>query len=157
MALQPDLGPVARRGHRPRLSRIGYARALGDKYGAGRLVPHRGSGSAAVLRSALVTQDPVLSSWQGEYLNSTKSLGAHNPIMINREMTRAIVAWVAFLVLLSCWTPEARPQPTSRDLPTEPAVLTVGRGKKFSTIATAVAAARNGDTIEVQAGTYIND
>src|ERR1044071_1506407 len=82
MALQPDLGPVARRGHRPRLSRIGYARALGDKYGAGGLVPHRVSGSAAVLRSAPVTQDPVLSSWQGEYLNSTKSLGAYNPIMI---------------------------------------------------------------------------
>ena len=77
--------------------------------------------------------------------------------MINNEMTRAIAAPVAFLALLSCWTLQACPQPISRDLITEPAVLTVGPGKKFSTIATAVAAARNGDTIEVEAGTYIND
>ena len=86
-----------------------------------------------------------------------KSLGAGKPIVTNNEMTRAIAAPVAFLVLLSCWTLQARPQPISRDLVTEPAVLTVGPGKKFSTIATAVAAARNGDTIEVQAGTYIDD
>jgi hypothetical protein len=36
------------------------------------------------------------------------------------------------------------------------AVLRVGSGKKYSTIAAAVAAAKNGDTIEVDAGTYIN-
>ena len=36
------------------------------------------------------------------------------------------------------------------------AVLSVGPGKPYSTIATAVAAAQNGDTIEVQAGTYTN-
>jgi hypothetical protein len=36
------------------------------------------------------------------------------------------------------------------------AVLSVGSGKPYSTIAAAVAA-QNGDTIEVQAGTYIND
>ena len=36
------------------------------------------------------------------------------------------------------------------------AVLSVGSGKSYSTIATAVAAAQNGDTIEVQAGTYTN-
>src|SRR3954452_11355655 len=37
------------------------------------------------------------------------------------------------------------------------AVLSVGSGKPYSTIAAAVAAAQNGDTIEVQAGTYVND
>jgi hypothetical protein len=36
------------------------------------------------------------------------------------------------------------------------AVLSVGSGKPYSTITAAVAAAQNGDTIEVQAGTYTN-
>ena len=36
------------------------------------------------------------------------------------------------------------------------AVLSVGPGKPYSTIAVAVAAAQNGDTVEVQAGTYTN-
>src|SRR5215217_1038396 len=36
------------------------------------------------------------------------------------------------------------------------AVLSVGLGKPYSTIAAAVAAAQNGDTVEVQAGTYTN-
>ena len=35
--------------------------------------------------------------------------------------------------------------------------LTVGTGQQFSTISAAVAAARSGDTINVQAGTYTND
>ena len=37
------------------------------------------------------------------------------------------------------------------------AILTVGSGKQFSTIAAAIAAAKNGDTIKVDAGTYTND
>ena len=37
------------------------------------------------------------------------------------------------------------------------ATLTVGPGQPFTTIAAAVAAARNGDTIDVLAGTYVND
>src|SRR5215211_3231440 len=37
------------------------------------------------------------------------------------------------------------------------AILSVGSGKPYSTIASAVTAAQNGDTIEVQAGTYTND
>src|SRR4051812_487427 len=36
------------------------------------------------------------------------------------------------------------------------AVLSVGPGQQYSTIAAAVAAAQNGDTIQVQAGTYPN-
>lgn len=36
-------------------------------------------------------------------------------------------------------------------------VLTVGTGKEYATLAAAVAASQNGDTIEVQAGTYVND
>src|SRR5919107_1797070 len=36
------------------------------------------------------------------------------------------------------------------------AVLSVGLGKPYSTIAAAVAAAQSGDTVEVQAGTYTN-
>src|SRR5271166_1810068 len=36
-------------------------------------------------------------------------------------------------------------------------ILTVGVGEEFSTIAAAVSAARNGDIIEVKAGTYTND
>ena len=36
-------------------------------------------------------------------------------------------------------------------------VLTVGPGQQYSTIAAAIAASQNGDTIQVQAGTYIND
>ena len=36
------------------------------------------------------------------------------------------------------------------------AILSVGLGKPYSTISAAVAAAQNGDTIEVQAGTYTN-
>src|SRR5271165_2155465 len=36
-------------------------------------------------------------------------------------------------------------------------ILTVGAGEEFSTIAAAVSAARNGDIIEVNAGTYTND
>src|SRR5216683_2354047 len=36
-------------------------------------------------------------------------------------------------------------------------VLTVGPGKQYSTIAAAIAASHNGDTIQVQAGTYTND
>lgn len=37
------------------------------------------------------------------------------------------------------------------------ATLTVGQNKQFATIAAAVAAARDGDTVAVQAGTYLND
>ena len=37
------------------------------------------------------------------------------------------------------------------------AVLTVGAGKEYATLAAAIAASHNGDTIQVQAGTYIND
>jgi Ca2+-binding RTX toxin-like protein len=36
-------------------------------------------------------------------------------------------------------------------------VLTVGSGQQYSTIASAIAASRSGDTIAVQAGTYYND
>jgi hypothetical protein len=36
-------------------------------------------------------------------------------------------------------------------------ILTVGPGQRYSTIAAAVAAAHDGDTIQVQAGTYLND
>jgi len=37
------------------------------------------------------------------------------------------------------------------------AALTVGSGQQFTTIASAIAAANNGDTIQVQAGTYVDD
>ncbi len=37
------------------------------------------------------------------------------------------------------------------------AILTVGAGQQYTTIAAAVAAARDGDTVQVQAGTYTND
>ena len=37
------------------------------------------------------------------------------------------------------------------------AVLTVGQGKQYATLAAAIAASHNGDVIQVQAGTYIND
>ena len=37
------------------------------------------------------------------------------------------------------------------------ATLAVGPGKRYATIASAVAAAREGDVVEVQAGTYTND
>jgi hypothetical protein len=37
------------------------------------------------------------------------------------------------------------------------AILTVGTGKQFATIAAATAAAKAGDTVQVQAGTYSND
>src|SRR5262249_31095649 len=36
-------------------------------------------------------------------------------------------------------------------------VITVGSGMQFSTISAAVAASHDGDTIFVQAGTYVND
>src|SRR5262249_2545900 len=36
-------------------------------------------------------------------------------------------------------------------------ILTVGPGQEYATIAAAVAASANGDTIEVMAGTYTND
>lgn len=36
-------------------------------------------------------------------------------------------------------------------------ILTVGAGQQYSTIGAAIAASQNGDTIQVQAGTYIND
>ncbi len=36
-------------------------------------------------------------------------------------------------------------------------ILTVGVGQEFSTLAKAVAASKDGDTIQVQAGTYVND
>jgi len=37
------------------------------------------------------------------------------------------------------------------------AILTVGVSQQFSTISAAVAASRDGDTVQVQAGTYVND
>jgi hypothetical protein len=37
------------------------------------------------------------------------------------------------------------------------AVLTVGAGQQFTTLASAIAASQNGDTIDVEAGTYTND
>jgi len=39
----------------------------------------------------------------------------------------------------------------------EASILTVGPGKMFQTVASAVAAARDGDVLQVQAGTYTND
>ena len=36
-------------------------------------------------------------------------------------------------------------------------ILSVGQGMRFSTIASAVAASHDGDTVQVQAGTYLND
>ncbi|HEY0205462.1 MAG TPA: hypothetical protein VGC15_15060, partial [Acetobacteraceae bacterium] len=36
-------------------------------------------------------------------------------------------------------------------------ILTVGAGQQFSTISAAVAASQDGDTVQVQAGTYVND
>ena len=36
-------------------------------------------------------------------------------------------------------------------------ILTVGAGQAYSTIAAAVAASQDGDTVQVQAGTYVND
>ncbi len=36
-------------------------------------------------------------------------------------------------------------------------ILNVGSGMQFSTVASAVAASRDGDTVQVQAGTYLND
>src|SRR5437763_6833423 len=36
-------------------------------------------------------------------------------------------------------------------------VLTVGPGQQYSTIAAAINASQNGDTVNVQAGTYTND
>src|SRR4051795_12123504 len=36
-------------------------------------------------------------------------------------------------------------------------ILTVGAGKQFSSISAAIAASHDGDTIQVQAGTYTND
>src|SRR3954451_24156694 len=146
-----------RRGRRSRRSKMAMRGFSGTNTAPALLVPHPVSGGVGVIRSAPVTPDPVLSGRKREYINSMKSLGAGIPIVTNNEMTPAIAVPVAFLVLLSCWTLQARPQPILRDLVTEPAVLTVGPGKKFSTIATAVAAARNSDTIEVQAGTYIDD
>lgn len=37
------------------------------------------------------------------------------------------------------------------------AILTVGQGQQYTTISAAVAASRDGDTVQVQAGTYTND
>jgi len=41
--------------------------------------------------------------------------------------------------------------------PVSGTILTVGPGKQFTTIAAAVAASHSGDTIQVAAGTYVND
>src|SRR5215210_1386526 len=79
------------------------------------------------------------------------------PKQRSKEMTRGIHTLVALLGFLGCWALEARSQPTLRNLLTGSTVLTVGPGRDFSTIAAAVAAAQNGDTIEVQAGSYTND
>jgi hypothetical protein len=38
-----------------------------------------------------------------------------------------------------------------------PTILTVGVGKEYSTITAAVAASHNGDTVQVDAGSYTND
>ena len=37
------------------------------------------------------------------------------------------------------------------------ATLTVGSGEQFSTLSAAIGASQDGDVIEVQAGTYLND
>jgi hypothetical protein len=53
------------------------------------------------------------------------------------------------------------PPPASPPPPPPPPsggrILTVGPGQQFSTIAGAINASQNGDTINVQAGTYVND
>ena len=36
-------------------------------------------------------------------------------------------------------------------------ILTVGAGEQFTTLASAIAASHDGDTIQVQAGIYTND
>ena len=36
-------------------------------------------------------------------------------------------------------------------------ILSVGTGQAYSTIAAAIAASQDGDTVQVQAGTYVND
>ena len=46
-------------------------------------------------------------------------------------------------------TPPPPPPPTGR-------ILTVGTGEQYATLAAAAAASKNGDTIEIKAGTYVN-
>jgi hypothetical protein len=41
--------------------------------------------------------------------------------------------------------------------PSRPGILTVGPGQRFASIAAAVAAARDGDTVQISPGTYVND
>lgn len=49
------------------------------------------------------------------------------------------------------------PAPAPAPAPVDSHVLTVGTGKMYSTIKAAVAASHDGDTIKVDAGTYVND
>ncbi len=42
-------------------------------------------------------------------------------------------------------------------IPSGSDILTVGKGEMFATLGAAIAASHNGDVIEVQAGTYVND
>src|SRR5882762_2834615 len=55
----------------------------------------------------------------------------------------------------SSWTSSTNPLLSSP--PSGGRTLTVGPGQQFSTIADAINASQNGDTIQVQAGTYTND
>ncbi|MGH7756850.1 MAG: hypothetical protein ACREM8_11295 [Vulcanimicrobiaceae bacterium] len=56
-------------------------------------------------------------------------------------------------------TPTARPSgaPSASPTPSGGSVLVVGPGRPYTTVASAVAAAQDGDTIDVIAGTYTND
>ena len=51
----------------------------------------------------------------------------------------------------------AAPGPLAAAAAAPARTLTVGAGQQYATIAAAIAAAQNGDTVQVQAGTYTND
>ena len=71
------------------------------------------------------------------------------PRLLGSTSAEPTARWAIFLApaLLAALLP----------LSTEAATLSVGPGQAYRTVASAVAAARDGDVVQVQAGTYTND
>lgn len=121
---------------------------------------NRGSVLAAPCRYSVVESDAPLtvptSGLGARLCRSTPRMLLGQSVSQSASVTggllRALTVQLATVLLLAGYTGPVQAEP-----PSTGSVLTVGAGRQFRTIGAAVAASRDGDVVEVDAGTYTDD